>query len=147
MALDTTGLESDLEALFVNPSIDATTLAGQWADTMEDYTTGVVPTSTTVTAAAATLKTALTPLFGSTAPAAAAMDTAFQAFAVTVGVGMLPAFVATPPPLPPGFVAGLLPPFPATHATAAAKWKTIIDNWMRTGTAVPSGGGPSVPWS
>jgi hypothetical protein len=75
------------------------------------------------------------------------METAFTVFATAVGVGMLPAFVATPPATPVGFATQFAGPKPETHAAAASQISGIIDTWMRTGTATPSIGGAPVPWS
>ena len=100
-------LESDLEDWFAEGS-DAFSGAGTgWADVLEDYFANVVPASTAVSAAAGTLATALAAAFALSSGGGAAMDLAFQAFAATVGVGMGPAFVATPPPSAPGFAAAL----------------------------------------
>ena len=142
MSLDAAGLESDLSSFFGGVPATLALCAAEWADAMESYSSGVLPASTTVSAAAATLETALAAI-----TTMAEVDVAFQAFAVTVGAGMLPAFVAVPPPAPPGFVAGVAPPFPATHAAAATKWKDIIDAWMKTGTATPAAGGAPINWS
>jgi hypothetical protein len=75
------------------------------------------------------------------------METAFASFASTVGTGMAPAFIATPPPGAVGFAAQFAGPYPETHADAGDQIGSLIDTWMRTGTAVPSGGGSPVPWS
>jgi hypothetical protein len=146
MPLNPTGLETDLLALFSNPPATRSACAQEWADAMQAYASGVIPASTTVAAAAAVLKTSLEAAFALPA-AGAAVDTAFQVFAATVGTGMLPGWVATPPPAPPGFPAQLASPHPATHALAATAFKNLIDVWMKTGTAVPSGGGAPVNWS
>jgi hypothetical protein len=67
-------------------------------------------------------------------------------FAATVGGGMA-GFVAVPPPAPVGFGDQFAQPHPATHAEAASAITTIVDAWMRTGTATPTAGGPPVNWS
>jgi hypothetical protein len=146
MPLSAPGLQSDLESLFASPPATVAECGQAWADAVGAYASGVVPASTTVSAAQATLAGALASAFG-TEDAASPMDAAFQAFATTVGTGMAPAFVATPPPSPVGFATLFAPPFPETHAAAAQKYATAIDTWARTGTATPSGGGAPVPWS
>src|SRR5690554_6460443 len=159
MPLDTSGLQSDLEDLCASPPValnpdgtanrDAmrTSAGNEWGAIMESYAADVIPPSDTVSAAAATLASALEAAFAlPDATAIPAVDAAFAAFAVTVGGGMAPDFTATPPPAPPGFATIMVAPQP-THAAAAAALTLLIDTWMRTGTAVPAGGGPAVPWS
>lgn len=102
MPLNPAGLQSDFEDLFSDPPGTVSECAQAWADAVQAYFAGVVPSSTTVTAAAATLKTALESVFNAGAAsdpstAASSMETAFAAFATTVAGGMAPAFVATPP--------------------------------------------------
>lgn len=145
MPLDTAGLQPDIEALASSPGETVAACATQWANAMGDYAASVVPASTTVSAATSALQTALAGAFASPA-AAPGMESAFSAFAASVGLGMAPAFVATPPPGPVGFAAQFLVQ-PPTHAAAATAIAGLIDVWMRTGTATPSGGGPPVPWS
>lgn len=146
MPLNPSGLQTDLQTIAATPPATVALCAQAWANAMGAYTAAILPASTTVNAAKATLQGALTTAFGSSA-AAPGMETAFAAFATTVGAGMLPAFVATPPPAPVGFAAQFAGPKPPTHAAAAAQLKTLIDTWMRTGTATPSGGGAPVNWS
>lgn len=145
MALDSAGLESDLTSLFSDPPATIAACAAAWADAIEQYASGIAPASTTVSAAAATLETALVSAFGSAGGAAALMETAFAAFAVSVGGGMA-GFVATPPPAPVGF-ALLGAAQPATHDAAASDWASAIHAWMGTGTATPTLGGPPITWS
>lgn len=157
MPLDPDGLQDALEDFFAEPSVvlkpDGTAdipasqaaCANEWGAIMADYAADIAPPSTTVSAAAATLASSLAAAFATPA-AAAAVDAAFSAFAATVGTGMAPSFVATPPAAPPGFATQLLTSQP-THAAAAAAFATLIDTWMKTGTAVPAGGGPAVPWT
>lgn len=145
MPLLPAGLSSDLEALAADPPDTAAGCAQAWADAMETYAAGIVPASTTVSAAAAALAAALTGAFEAR-PAAALLETAFLTFATTVGGGMA-GFTPTPPPGPVGFVALFAGPNATTHAAGAAAMSGIIDTWMRTGTATPSGGGPAVAWS
>ena len=64
----------------------------------------------------------------------------------TVGGGMAPAFVATPPPGPVGFAGLFSLPYPSTHSAAATGVRDAIDTWAKTGSATPSGGGSPVNW-
>lgn len=149
MPLNAPGLQDDLESEFADPPATHPECAQAWADAVGSYASSVVPASTLVTAAKATLATALAAAFSGVdaASTAASMESAFTAFATTVGGGMAPAFVAIPPPAPVGFAALFAPPFPVTHAAAAAGYASAIDTWMRTATATPSGGGAPVPWN
>ncbi|MCA9610257.1 MAG: hypothetical protein KC619_31895 [Myxococcales bacterium] len=146
MALLLSALSSGLETAAASPPETVADAAGAWADAMQAYAAGVTPASTTVAAAAATLETALTAAFANRPDAASAMELAFTAFATTVGGGMA-GYTPTPPPGPVGFAARFAAASPATHAAAAAAMAGIIDTWMRTGSATPSGGGAPVAWS
>lgn len=162
MPLDPDGLQDALEDFFAEPSVvlkpdgtadipaSKTACANEWGAIMADYAADIVPPSGTVSSAAATLAGALEAAFALPDTAApAAIDTAFLAFATAVGAGMAletPPFTPTPPAAPPGFASQLLTMQP-THAAAAAAFTLLIDTWMKTGTAVPAGGGPAVPWS
>ena len=149
MSLDTAGLQDDIEALCESGFENIASAASAWGDAMSGYAAAVVPASTLVATATTALKAALASAFSNTVAAttAAAMEAAFTSFATTVGTGMAPAFVATPPPGSVGFATLFTPPFPTTHAAAASATASAIDTWMRTGTATPSGGGSPVPWS
>lgn len=139
-------LSSGLAELAADPPATAAGCAQAWADAVRAYAAAVVPASTTVTAAAATLAGALSSAFQSSA-AAPQMETAFTAFAASVGAGMAPAFVAVPPSGSVGFAAQFGGAMPATHAEAGDAIATRIDNWLKTGTATPAGGGAAVSWS
>jgi hypothetical protein len=134
MPLNPAGLQSDLEALFAAPPATRAACAQAWADAVEAYASGLVPTSTTIASAAATLASSLEAAFA--APAAAApFDAAFTAFAATVAAGQAPTFTGVPPPAPLG-IASLLASSQPTHAAAAAAFSGLIDAWAKTGTAV-----------
>ena len=156
MALDTSSLESGLLSFFASPPVtmdgddidyvsSRQACANEWAEAMTTYAAAIVPASSAVAAASLALYSALASAFaaGSAGPA---VDSAFQVWAASVGAGMAPAFVATPPPSAPGFASGLGTMQPS-HAAAASYWAGVIDTWARTGTATPSGGGAPVPWS
>lgn len=136
MPLNAVGLQSDLLSLFANPAPAPVDLAEQWRVALVAYATGVIPISTGVVAAGTTLKATLTGIFQVTsAPQGPAMEAAFLAFATTIAAGMLPLNTGVVPPAPVGFATNLAPPFPATHAAAAAKWAGLIHAWMVTGSA------------
>lgn len=160
MALVKATLEAELLDFFAAPpvvmagsNVDYTAsrsaCAQKWADAMQKYLSSagsvLTPASTTITTALATFKTSLASAFATTG-AAAAVDTAFVALATSLGTGMAPAFVATPPAGNPGFASNITTN-EASHALAAASWAARIDAWLRTGTATPTGGGSAVPWA
>lgn len=149
MALGTS-LEADLLALTGGDS--QAEAAGQWADAMESYATGVVPAlaAGVMDTAKAALEASLTTAFASVSASATAtaMEAAFLTFSTTMAGGMAPAFIGAPPPLPVGFLA-LLSVNKDTKAEFAADWEAAIDTWMRTGVAQAAGGPPPPPinWS
>lgn len=149
MALIQSSLSSSLESLFSSPPETAVLCAQKWSEAMRDYALSITPPSTTVVPAAALLQSTLTPVFqGSTTAAstAAAMEAAWAVFAVTVGAGMAPSFVATPPLGLVGF-SSLFSLSPSSHAEASNSFSTMIHLWMSTGLSVPVPAGPSVPWT
>lgn len=146
MPLLPTTLKQQLQALSEHPGSTIADCAKQWSDAVQAYAVGIVPPSTTVAVAAGALQGQLTSAFATLA-AAPLMDQAFTAFALAVGGGMAPAFVAVPPPAPLGFATLFAEPYPSTAEAFAERMGTAIDLWMRTGTATPSIGGSPVPWS
>jgi hypothetical protein len=99
-----------------------------------------------VAGAAAALQSSLASAFGTT-DCAPAMESAFAAFAVTVGGGMA-GYVPTPPPAPVGFASQFAGPKPATHASAASAIASLIDTWMKTGlSTLVAPPNTIVPWS
>jgi hypothetical protein len=133
MPLNTAGLTSDLESLFAEPPATAAECAQAWADAAEAWASGIVPPSATVAAASVTLAGALTGAFATPA-AAPLMDTAFLTFATAVGIGMA-GYAPVPPVAPIGFAPQFAGPKPETHAAAAQQLASLLDVWMKTGTA------------
>lgn len=107
--------------------------AAAWRQAIEGWAAGIVPPSTTVGAAAAALEGQLVAAF--TASSLSAVDDALTAFALAVGVGMLPAYVAVPPAAGPGLVVLLRNARPPTRQAAIDLVAGTLDTWMRTGTA------------
>lgn len=132
------------------PSQQRAAAAELWATAVGSYAGSVVPACTVpaATAAQTALQTAIATTFAGTdaATTAASLETAFLAYATALGAGMVPGFVATPPSEAVGFATLFTAPYPATHAAAAQRIADAIDTWLKTGTAVPSGGGPAVHW-
>lgn len=121
--------------------------AGKWAEAMRQYSANVIPASTTVDAASSALETELMAAFILQVEASTEMELAFANFANAIATGMLPAYVGTPPPGIVGFLNLFTMDFPETWAEGAQRFATAIDNWMKTGTATPSGGGSPINWS
>jgi hypothetical protein len=108
--------------------------AHEWAEAMRVYAAAITPPSSSVAAAAAALEAALVSAFATTS-AAAPLESAFAAFALSVGGGMV-GFLPTPPPAPVGFAALLTMSNPApTRSAAVANIAATIDAWMHTGVA------------
>jgi hypothetical protein len=153
MALNPSQLQTDLQAVFANPSITPATLGGQWGTAFTTYATGIVPVSTTVAAAGTTLASSLASVFssqGSASSKASAMESAFLTWATSVGAGMV-GYVPTPPSGLIGFLAEMSKDpedWATTHAAAALLWKNKFHAWMTTGfstlIALPN---TVVPWS
>lgn len=142
--LDSGKLQSAIFSVCESPAQTAAACAQQWAQAMGDYASGIVPPSTTVPAARSALAGSLAAAFA-TPFAAPGMESAFAAFAATVGAGQA-GFVPLPPPRPVGFAA-LLAVISPTHASAAAAVASLVDTWMRSGSSTPVAGGSPVPWS
>ncbi len=140
-----TSLSSDIQDASEEPGEAAAACAATWAKLMGAYFKGVQPPSTTVAAATTALQAQLAGAFAS-APGAgiAALEAAFLAFAVQIGLGMAPAFVGAPPPSPVGFAS-----LQATDdaGEAASALADLISTWASTGSATPSAGGPPVKWT
>lgn len=148
MPLVSAPLASSLADIARNPPATAAQCAKAWADAVQSYSGGVIPASTTVADACATLAGALSSAFA--APAAApAMEAAFAAFAVTVAGGMAGAgFAGVPPAGPVGFAQQFASSKPETHQAAGNALATLIDTWLKTGTAtLIAPPNTLVPWS
>lgn len=134
MPLNLPSLESALEDLFAEPPLTAAECAAAWADALEGYATGVVPTSTTVASGNATLASSLEAAFGAEGGAAPGFDAALLAFATTIAAGMLPLYTGVPPAAPLG-IATMLAASQPTHEAAAQAFAAHLDAWFRTGSA------------
>jgi hypothetical protein len=146
MPLALPALTSGLQSCFSSPPATALECARAWADAVVGYASGILPASTTVTAAGDALAAALASAFQ--APAAAPlMESAFLQFATTVGLGMA-GYAPVPPAGPVGFGPQFSGPHPTTHADAAQHIGTLIDAWMRLGvsTLIAPPNTP-IPWS
>jgi hypothetical protein len=122
--------------------------ADEWADALQAYATGIIPASTTVSAATATLRTSLKSAFAlPTASRMAAFNTAMAAWATTIGGGQA-GFVATPPVGLPLATLLALPTPPSSRSAGVSAAASSIDAWMKTGIAVMTAPpGTTLNWS
>lgn len=142
-------LKSSLQNLCDNKGADVSSCAQLWASAVGGYGAAVVPATTAATVAQTTLQGALASAFPLRPDCAAALETAFLAYATTLGAGMIgPGFSAfVPPAAPVGFASLFAGAKPATNAEAADAFASAIDTWLKTGTATPIPSGPPVTWS
>ncbi len=122
--------------------------AQAWADAAAAWASGIVPVSTAVSAAKAPLAAALDAAFGAPDPAStiSGIESAFAAFAASVGGGMA-GYAPTPPPGPVGFAVLLTSPS-ATRQEGVAKVAAALTAWMSTGVgALVAPPNTAVPWS
>jgi hypothetical protein len=131
MPLELPALTSGLQSVFAEPPDDAAGCANGWVSAVESWAGAIIPASTTVSAAVSTLNGALASAF-SAPDAASPMESAFAAFAVTVGAGMV-GYTPTPPAGQVGFASQFAGAKPTTAADAANQIASLIDTWMKTG--------------
>lgn len=148
MPLNSTSLHDDLLDLFEDPGATIAACADAWGSAMEGCCSGIVPPSTTVSAAAGVLKTQLAAAFALSYPASvASIELAFTAFGTAVGLGMLPAYAATPPAGPVGF-SDLVGTTRDTYEEAATDTTSLLMTFLGTGTATLVAPPNTVlPWS
>ena len=146
MPLNASSLSSGLASLFSGPPPSAGGCAAQWASSVQSWAVGIVPPSAAVSGAVSTLQGALSSAFASP-NCAPALESAFAAFAVTVGGGMV-GYAPTPPPGQVGFASQFAGPKPATAAAAASAIASLIDTWAKTGlSTLIAPPNTVVPWS
>lgn len=135
MPLAPSTLADQLESTFESPGGSYQECANQWASAVEAYAAAIVPPSLAISTAAQALAGALASAFAKP-DAIPDMESAFTQFATAVAAGMLPTYTGTPPAGPVGFAPHFESAAPATHAVAASDIASLIDTWMKTGTAV-----------
>lgn len=135
-------LAADLETLFSDPPATESECADEWASAFESYALMIVPPSTTVSTAAATLRSSLSG-FNDDSQLASTLSSALTSFAATIAGGMAPAFTGTPPSSP----LSLSFSNHDTHAAAAQAIASAVQSWMITGTAINNASGVTTPWS
>ncbi len=159
MPLSSTVLEQELSK-FMDPesaAFDAAPKSGaefaqKFSSAINTYASSIVPPSTTLSAAQAALQGNLMtvgPPPGMLFPVA--ITTGMAAYATALVPGMLPAFAAVPPvaPLGPLILAAVMPlgMGGASEAACVTALASTIDGWFKTGTAVNTASGATIPWS
>lgn len=112
--------------------------AKSFSEAMYEYSKNIGPASKTVKVASETMATDLGDL------SISSFISAFTSFATEVASGMAPEYTAVPPPNPIDFSS-------VSDTTNDAEKRigeisNIVDSWLKTGTATPSGGGPTINW-
>ncbi len=122
--------------------------AEAWADALDVYGINVIPISVGASAGRIAFINTFLTMTEIPPTGAAIFPLCFVNYAIPIAAGMLPAFVGTPPPSPPNFAPVIAAGTGgASNAVCLDLMVIVIDTWMRTGTAVPSGGGSTINWS
>lgn len=123
------------------PLENAAQVAQVWAAAVGAWAAGIVPPSSTVSAAQATLEGTLAGLLATphasgaeVASLASSLEAAHLAFATAVGGGMA-GYTPVPPVAPAGFLAILTASPRDTSQEAADEISDALDSWMRTGVS------------
>lgn len=130
--------------------VDSTESATRWSAAIKTYASTVVPVATpaSMTLAAAAMAAIIVTITAAAVNGVTQLPISFTNFAVQVALGMLPAFVGTPPPVPIDFSSVYsIGNAGGTSEDCANEMANVIDAWFKTGTAVPSGGGATINWS
>lgn len=125
---------------------EAGEVSERWTNAIHSYAKGVIPATTPVSQEAA--KSALLAAWQSLeVEALVAFSSGLTAYAAALGLGMQPAFTATPPPTPvvlaPTFAIGSAG---GSGADCAKSMASIIHTWFKTGTAVNNTSGATTTW-
>ena len=133
MTLSASSLKTAVQAIGNKTTLAAAAQA--WASAVGSYASGVVPSAAAAIAGAqSTLQGALATAFAERPSAAAKMEIAFAAFALTVAGGMT-GYTGTPPSGDVGF-ATVFASTTDDAADAAEDIANAIHAWMITGKAV-----------
>ena len=115
-----------------------------WSSAINNYAIGVTPPSISGAAAKSQLEANW---LGLSQSALGLFESGLIAYAVTLGLGMQPAFTAIPPTLPlvlsPVYVLGING---GSASDCAKLMSTIIHTWFKTGLAINNVSGVTVPW-
>lgn len=123
--------------------------AKNWANAICDYAAEVTPSVTEVSALAAK-KVFEASVLGiiESQTFISSITGILTTYATALASGMAPSFIGTPPATPIDLSSSwTIIESGGTEADLVEDLKSKISAWLKTGTAVPSGGGASIPWS
>ena len=150
MPLVSTILEQKLKTIF-NPQTMPGSIpeaASALASAFDSYASQIIPPSATSAAAKAAFQSAMSGVSPDLKNGTVQLAVGLTAYAVQLGLGMQPAFTATPPAVPiniaPVMALGL---GGGSGDQCAALLATITDAWFRTGLAINNSSGVTLPWS
>ena len=126
--------------------------AQKFSSAINAYASSLAPPSATLSVAQAALQGSLMTVGPPPGmPFPAAITAGMTAYAVALLPGMLPAFAGVPPipPIGPLILAAVMPlgMSGAPAATCVAALASAIDGWFRTGLAVNTVSGVTIPWA
>ncbi len=130
--------------------IDSFESGERWAAAVRLYSETIIPvvTSASLDLAELAMESVIATINASSGNGITQLPIAFTNFAAQIALGMLPAFVGTPPSAPIDFTAVYaIGNAGGSSEDCANAMADIIDFWFKTGTAVPSGGGSPIFWS
>ena len=133
---------------FIGFPIDQADSAAKWANIVDLTASGVIPQSLTASPAKDAFETAFSLIDADLQNGLIVFPASFAAYAGILAGGMAPGFVGVPPGAP----IDISPVIPlglggASAEVCALALANIIYLWFITGTATPSGGGSTIPWS
>ena len=128
------------------PSIEDA--AERWATAFDDYAKSVTPPSVTSPAAKEAFKAKFLTIDRDSGNGLSVIPDCFQSHAVILSSGMSPTYTGVPPTTPPvldpvweiGYNGG-------NSSEVIASLSSVIDAWIKTGTAVHNLTGAVVPWA
>lgn len=130
---------------FPNDVLEASLM---WASIIQDTIVGVVPSSTTVSAASAIFNSILQGIDVNSNNGEQLFVQAFTQMALTLSGGMSPSYVGVAPPVPIVLTSAFQSGFNgATAEIVSQQLANIIYLWLKTGTANPVPSGPTINWT
>lgn len=152
MALVKNTLKTELQKIFDQEFSGFTSFpstldeaADRWSSAFQTYISTITPPSTTISAAKTAMQSQLMTIVGGNG--SVVFPQAIMAFATALVPGMLPVFTSTPPPIPitldPVWAIGM---GGGSSEQVATSLSDLIDTWFKTGLAVNTVTGVSIPW-
>ena len=159
MPLSSSVLEQELSkfmdpesASFETAPENGAEFAQKFSSAINTYASSILPASATLSVAQAALQGSLMTVGPPPGmPFPVVITAGMTAYAVALVPGMLPAFASVPPvpPLGPLILASVMPlgMAGAPAATCITALAATIDGWFRTGVAVNTQSGVTIPWA